>query len=57
MKKTYIVPAITELRVQTEVMIANSITDVGGNSGIDLGEGEVPTEADVKGNSSWDIDW
>lgn len=57
MKKTYIVPAITELRVQTEMMIANSITDVGGNSGIDLGEGEVPTEADVKGNSSWDIDW
>ena len=50
MKKTYIIPALTEQRVQTEMMIAGSITNVGGNSGIGKGDGEVPTEADVKGN-------
>lgn len=50
MKKTYIIPALTEQRIQAEQMIAASITGVGGNSGIGQGTGEVPTEADVKGN-------
>ena len=35
--------------VQTETMIAASITGVGGNSGITQGTGnEIPMEADVK---------
>ena len=57
MKKTYISPAMDVTFVVAEQMIANSITSVGGNSGLDLGEGEVPSEADVKDNRGWDIDW
>ena len=59
MKKTYIIPTTEVTFVVADQMIANSITDVGGNSGIGLGDGEVPEEADVKGNSYnvWDIDW
>ena len=33
-----------------EQMIAASITNIGGNSGIGMGDGPVPTDADVKGN-------
>jgi hypothetical protein len=50
MKKTYISPAMDVTRVVAEQMIAASITEIGGNSGIQLGTGEVPTESDVKGN-------
>ena len=59
MKKTYIIPTTEVTFVVAEQMIANSITGVGGDSDIDLGDGEVPGEADVKGNSYnvWDIDW
>ena len=58
MKKTYIIPALTEQRVQTEMMIAGSITGVGGDSGLQPGEGETPGEADVKrGYDVWDDDW
>lgn len=62
MKKTYIIPALTEQRVQTELMIAGSITGVGGDSGIGIGEptpeNPTPGEADVKGNYNvWDDDW
>jgi len=48
MKKTYMTPALYVHHVQTETMIAASITSVGGNSGIDKGTGVIPTEADVK---------
>ena len=57
MKKKYISPAMDVTFVAVEQMIANSITSVGGNSGIGLGDGEVPSEADVKDKGSWDIDW
>lgn len=50
MKKTYMIPALYVQRVQIEQMVAASITTIGGNSGIDLGEGDAPAEADVKGN-------
>ena len=50
MKKTYIAPALDVQFVQMEQMIAASITTVGGTSGIDLGDGETPTVADVKGS-------
>lgn len=63
MKKTYIVPALHVQRVQAEQMIAASITGVGGNSGIQMGEPDptagpgVPTEADTKGNFFGDAVW
>ncbi|MBP5771034.1 MAG: hypothetical protein J6W75_06695 [Bacteroidaceae bacterium] len=50
MKKNYMAPALFEQLVQAEQMIANSITSVGGNAGIQMGDGEAPTAADVKGN-------
>jgi hypothetical protein len=50
MKKTYMTPALEVQYVQFEQMIALSITGVGGNSGIKLGDEETPEEADVKGN-------
>ena len=50
MKKTYIIPALEVTPCVAEQMIAASITQVGGDSGIGLGDGTVPTEADVKGS-------
>ena len=50
MKKTYISPAMDVTYLVAEQMIANSITGIGGNAGIGMGEGDVPGEADVKGN-------
>ena len=50
MKKTYISPAMDVTYLVAEQMIANSITSVGGNSGIDLGTDPPPADADVKGN-------
>lgn len=50
MKKTYISPAMDVTYMVAEQMIANSITKVGGDSGIGKGDGPVPTDADVKGS-------
>ena len=52
MKKTYISPAMDVTVMVAEQMIANSITGVGGNSGIQPANptDPVPGEADVKGN-------
>jgi hypothetical protein len=49
MKKVYIIPALHVQRVQAETMIAASILSVGGNADIELGEEEIPEDADVKG--------
>ena len=57
MKKTYIAPELYMQLIQAEQMIAASITAVGGNSGIDMGTGETPAEADVKGNFFGDSPW
>ena len=57
MKKTYIIPALEVTPVVAEQMIAASITKVDGNSGLELGDGEVPGEADVKGNGGLDFEW
>lgn len=61
MKKTYIIPTTEVTFVVAEQMIANSITGVGGDSGVTPADptDPVPGEADVKGNSYnvWDIDW
>lgn len=51
------IPALYVQRVQAEQMIAASIRNVGGNSGIELGTDETPTEADAKGNFFGDAAW
>ncbi len=48
--KKYIAPALDELNVNTEMIIAGSIASVGGNSNLQKGEGETPEEADAKRN-------
>ena len=57
MKKTYIIPVAEPVYVQAENMIAASITQVGGDAQIEIGEGEAPATADVKVNPvEWE-DW
>ena len=59
MKKNYISPVVSELVLATEQLLANSITGVGGNSGIEIGEptpeNPTPTEADTK--KDWGNIW
>lgn len=50
MKKNYIAPSVYVQMIHAENMIAASITTIGGNAGIEKGTGDIPTEADVKGN-------
>jgi len=50
MKKTYIIPSVEVTYVVAEQMVAASITSVGGDANIEIGTGETPEEADVKGN-------
>ena len=57
MKKNYIAPELTMQLLQSEQMIATSITNVGGNSSIEMGTGETPEEADAKGNFFGDAAW
>ena len=57
MKKNYIAPELSEQLMMEEQMIAASITKVEGGSGIEIGEGEAPEEADVKGNFFGDAVW
>jgi len=57
MKKTYMIPALYVQRVQAEQMIAASIRNVGGNSGIQINDGEAPEQADAKGNFFGDAAW
>ena len=62
MKKTYICPELQITRVNTELMIAASITGISGAEGLDLGgstEESSITTAGVKQNSYdvWDEDW
>ena len=59
MKKIYIIPATKVEAAVIEEMIAASITGVGGNSGLGLGEDETPDEADVKesGDNFWEGSW
>lgn len=50
MKKNYIVPSLQPMDMGVERMVAASITSIGGNSNIGLGDGETPEEADVNDN-------
>lgn len=48
MKKTYIAPVVEGVMMDAEEILAASVTSVGGDSGLGLGTGETPTEADAK---------
>lgn len=57
MKKTvYIAPAIKIAESGLENMICASVTAVGGNAGIELGEGDTPTTADTRRMTQWEDD-
>ena len=59
MKKTYIIPATKVESAFAEQMIASSITHIEGESNLPIGNGEIPTDADVKESDDgfWDGDW
>ena len=58
MKKRYIVPTIHTLHLDSVQIIATSIKNIGGNSGIGMGNGDVPTEANAKANfAGEEFDW
>ena len=57
MKKTYIFPATKVESAIAEQMIAASITGVSGDSGLGLGEGNAPDNADVKEQDEDTWDW
>jgi hypothetical protein len=50
MKKNYIIPAMQLMEMGAESMVAASITNITGDSGIEKGTGDIPTEADVNTN-------
>ena len=54
MKKTYIIPSAEAISFEVENMIAASIKEVGGDSGLQKGRGETPNSADVKTNT---VEW
>ena len=53
MKKTYIIPATKIESAVAAQMIAASITEISGDSGLEPGNGEAPDNADVK-EFEWD---
>ena len=60
MKKSYLQPEVEVLNVNVVEMLAGSITSVGGNSGLELGDNndpDFPTEADVKGSAFEEDFW
>ena len=56
MKKAYMTPLATIEEITVENIIATSITSVGGDAGIEQGEGEAPNEADAKGRNAYDFE-
>ena len=48
MKKTYIFPATKVESAVAEQMIAASVTNIGGDSGLEINTGEIPDEGDAK---------
>jgi len=59
MKKTYIFPATKVEAAVIEEMIAASITNIGGDSNLGMGDGEIPDDADVNecNDNIWDENW
>ena len=56
MKKTYLSPVMAAKDAELLTMLNASITQVGGNSNINIGTGETPTTADSRRRSLWDDD-
>ena len=55
MKKTYLSPAIAAKEAELLALMNASIAGVGGNSGIQMGDGETPTTADSRRRRNvWD---
>lgn len=55
MKKTaYIAPAIVVTDVELHPLMDASINSIGGNSGLEKGNGSTPGSADSRGGSLWD---
>ena len=48
MNKTYIIPTIEVSLAEVEQIIATSITNIGGDSGLGMNTGEVPDEGNAK---------
>ena len=57
MKKDYISPEVNITYVEAYNMIAASVTQIEGDSGIEMGEEETPTEADAKGYRTTSVEW
>lgn len=47
MKKTYIAPLMEVEVLLEDEMLATSITEIAGDSGLGRGDGDVPADADV----------
>ncbi|MCR4917288.1 MAG: hypothetical protein K6A96_16215 [Prevotella sp.] len=55
MKKNYIAPAIAIEFVEFQSMVCASLNGVNGNSGLQMGEGTVPTSGDSRRRRNvWD---
>ena len=57
MKKDYISPEVNVTYVEALSMIAASVTNVVGDSGIEMGEGDAPDESDAKGYRTTTVEW
>ena len=55
MKKTYISPTLKVKQIVLEQIMQTSITNIGGNSGLEKGTGETPTEADAKSYGNYNV--
>ena len=53
-KARYITPETILTEVEVTRMICNSVTAVGGDANIGLGEGEAPNTADSRRRNVWD---
>ena len=53
-KKAYIIPQVDVMDAEPEALMVSSITEVSGDSGIELGEGETPSTADSRWLGAWE---
>ena len=56
MKKTYMKPLIKVKMIISDCILAGSGISVGGNTGIEIGEGDPPHTASSKTGGLWDAD-
>ena len=52
-KKVYLAPVTTEIQVTPQSFIAASVTSIGGDAGIELGDGTAPGTADSRGEDDF----